>query len=520
MAWDDAAPTATELAPASTGWDAAPPKPEELSNSIPWSAAPGNAVKDIQRMIKGAAAQGKRVLDPTGLGEAVLEGSTDPIKKAAAEPWEQVKGFATNMGHTIAHPVESFKAHPVDTAMAVAPFIAPFLKGAPMAEEAAGLGEKTAMEEPPAAAPLDTKVGADEPVRAPTPAPDKINLPPEAGEILKAPAGAAAGEIPPSIKEFLQKQTEKVASGIPSDVKSFVSDKAEQLGEKPVKSGTIAQYATEHGRNMTLKSLGAAPGQVRKIGIPESEKLADYANEKGIVDLKTGDIGAREKVSNMKQAAGQMVGDMRDLAAKRGANHNVEQLIGDIHSKIGDRYESGIHSGEKSTYLKALQEVAKTPGTPNEMANTISRLFQKAKNDNMAQNMRSLKKPEGPYADVARELRSANENLLNKTLDAKELNAYHHALEDYGATTQIGEFQKMKQSRDMGGRLPPGMGVTRAALQKGLDVVGYRAEGQIVNRIAKWLRENPESTVKAKDIFRKYIDEAAEAAHEIGDGLQ
>jgi hypothetical protein len=359
---------------------------------------------------------------------------------------------------------------------------------APIAEEAAQAAPKVAQEVPPIAE-----------------SPKVATPPPE------TPSG-----LPSEIQDYLNKAQEKVKGGIPENVKEFVSKKSEM----PINQGTAGKYIKENARNMTMKVLGASPGQIRKIGLPQAEKLADFAQDKGIVNVKTGDIGAREKVAEMNRESGQVVGDMRQLAEQKGATHNMTKLLNDIHSELGDKYSYGMESGGQGSYMKALQEASKSIPTPEGVAKTITDLFHKAKEENIAAGIHKLGAPKGPYADVARALRNANENLIKKVLSPKELNIYHNALEDYGATTQIKEFQKMKQARDMGGRLPPGMGLTRAALQKGLDVVGYRGMAQIQNNIANWLKKNPEATTTPKELFRHYVDESADALDDLQEGMR
>ena len=358
------------------------------------------------------------------------------------------------------------------------------------------------------AAPLAEKIAPLEKVAETTKAPIE--------PIAKVPKTAPG--VPPKPVAPFEDVISSMKKAVPEAVKKPAEEVAgyltEKYGDKPLNKGTIGPYIEKNARNMTMKTLGASPGQIRKIGIEKAQKLADYAQEKGIVNYKTGDIGAGQKVDKIHQDSGQVIGDMRGMVAERGAVHDPVKLIQDIHSKIGKEYESGLHSGEQNSYLKALQEVYNTPPTPDAIAKTITKLFQESK------NMDRLKQPSGAMADVARELRTKNEAIMSKYLDPTEQKLYHNALEDFGATTQIKEFMKRKESTEMGGRLPPGMGLTRAALQKTLDVVGYRGMAQLQHNVAKWIKSNPKATVTPRELFRKYVDEAVEAIDDIGEGLQ
>ena len=310
------------------------------------------------------------------------------------------------------------------------------------------------------------------------------------------------GKIPPVVKEPIK------------EVGEYLKTKYSQAAEKPGMGETFGKYFKQHARNMAMKATGAAPGQIRKIGLKQAEKLADYLLDKKLVSSGVGDIGRAEKIMKMNQEAGQVVGDIRALTANRGAAHNMPALIEEIKAKVLPQYSAGVKSGEASQVVKALEEIQMSGATPDKVAQTITNLFQESK------KMDRLKQPSGAYADVARELRRANEDLMSQYLKPDELKAYHNALEEYGATTQIKEFIKRKESMEMGGRLGPGSGISRMMVQKAFDTVGYRTEAQIANRMAKWFKANPKLPASPKDIFRKYVDEAAEAVDEMINPLE
>lgn len=484
-----------------------------MENSVMTPREPatvGNIAKNALEDVKGIPGS---LLKIPG---AVLNAAVHPIKTAEGMSKEgerlgmhdltsgNFKEGMEKLGNaTVKHPLGTFAeimgaAAPVtDIPGAVGSELKNLTSAAPAAEEAA------------AAAPKEVAPVAAASAQGAPPAPPPVNLPPEIQDILNK-AKSEPKEPPPAGPAPSPGESAKPSDLIPDEVKKFVGDKYQKIAGKPGFGQTVADYSKENARNMAMKSLGAAPGQIRKIGIPQAEKLADFALDEGIVGPKTGDIGARQKILKMNQGAGEVVGDMRQLVTQRGALHDMKDLLTDIHSKVGSKYESGIHSGEQGQYLKALQEVAGTSPKPDEMARTITKLFQESK------NLDRLRQPSGAYADVARELRTANEGLMQKYLHPDELGAYHNALEKYGASTQLHEFVKRKQSTDMGGRLGPGSGITRMAVQKFADSVGYRTQAQIANRLAKFISENPEVVKSPKDLFRKYIDEASEAIDEMG----
>jgi hypothetical protein len=455
----------------------------------------GNVVKGAAGMVKeGAYDMPKRAIE-SGVEVA---GGTPYSETPSGERDTQLVNTAPEQAKEMARPVTDFKnytqEHPVQQAMNAAALF--------------GLG-KGAMG------------GEDIPKVPPSePPPPAGELPPPAGpagpatEIPQAPK-APPSALPEGISDLIKKYSGKTAEAVPDNVKDYVK----KASDAPLNRGTLSQYADKSARGMTMKVLGASPGQLRKIGEANANKLADWAMDKDIVNLKTGDIGVAQKIDKINSDAGQVVGDMRDLAGQRGATHDVGALMEKIHSKLGDKFESGMESGGKGSYQKALESVAKTPGTPKSIAKLVTDLFHKAKEENIAAGILKLGAPKGPYADVARVLRSENEALLAEKLTPKELNVYHNALEDYGASTQLNQFRQMKWSKDMGGRLPPGMGLARGALQKGLDTVGYRGLAQIQKGVAKWLSENPNATTTPKELFRHYVDESADAMDEIGEGV-
>lgn len=459
--------------------------PDQATPASDWSDLPKNVGPDAVAALKGVAESmpfNRMPGTPFSPGTAENPSGSRVAEAEAESIPEGFKNLFTKEGW-IKHPVQN-------TLTAASPLLGGGEEAPPFNEEVPAPAEEAVARTPK---PEATTAAPETPARAAGP-----------------PPTPAAPEKPvPSVRELL----EKAGNAIPTGIKDYVRTKAGGVANRPGWNETLSQYSKEHARNMALKSLGAAPGQIRKIGIPEAEKLADYALEKKIVGPATGDIGAREKIANLHQEAGETVGSIRDLATKRGAVHDIDGVVKGIRAKLDAKYKSGVNAGERGEYNKALQEVVKAkndPGASN-VAKTITDLFQHSK------RMDRLKMPGGAYADVARELRAANEGLIADKLSPQELNVYHGALEDFGAATQLREFAKRKQSVEMGGRLGPGS-TTKEALQKGFDTVGYRTQAQIANNISKWLKNNPRGTLKPQEIFRKYADEAADAVDEMGPG--
>ncbi len=351
-------------------------------------------------------------------------------------------------------------------------------------------------------------------------APAPISLPGEASDILKAPIPEAA---PPPVPEtglsgIASKLSEKIPGEIKAplgEVENFLTNKYGQVAKRPGFANTMADYLKEHSQNMTLKELGASPGQVRKIGIDRARALADYAQEHGLVGPSVGSIGRETALKSRLGEAGGAVGGLRKMAADRGAIHDVEGLVSQIKSQLDQKYLSGgINSGGKRLYLQAIDELKKAGPRVDNVAEKVSDMFKEAK------NLDVLKKPSGPIADVARVARMANDNLIEMKLVPEEAAAYGHALEDYGALKQLNEFAKRRSSTEAGGRLGPGSGISRMMVQKFLDSVGYRVESQVASKLADIIRRHPEIAQSPKNVFRNLVDEYSEAIDDMGDVAQ
>jgi hypothetical protein len=469
-----------------------------------------NLGNDVVGNVKGLGTLAKGVIDPMNLREAINQGSTEPIKQA----WNTVKAVPGALldegkrlgGNELIHGDIPGAGRKLSQAMYDKPLstgldVAGLVGGVEGVGNLLGKGAEVGEAEAPALAEsVAPKVAEAAPAAAPVATPNLTGL-----------ANKADAAIPGIMDKG-------------KAVGDYLTNQFKKGSEKSLQNSTVEQYLTKDVRGKTMRSLGATSRQIKQMGEDRANHLADYAREKGLVDIKTGDIGAAQKIRDTQTQSGQIVGDMRQLATQRGAAHDIPALVQDIQSKLANKYDlaedapKGTRSGGAGDIRKALVDVQKTAPTPDAMAKTITDLFHQAKSENMATNIRKVGPPEGPLADVARELRKANEKLLADKLSPQEMKIYHNALEDYGATTQLNEFTKMKYARDMSGRLPPGMGIMRGALQKGLDVVGYRGLARIEDNIAKWLKKNPSGTTTPKELFRHLVDESADAVDDVTGG--
>lgn len=358
----------------------------------------------------------------------------------------------------------------------------------------------------------------------------------ELGQVAGKGAAVGAAEAVPTGATF-QETVANIGKKIPGAIKEpleqandFLNKKYAQVAQKPHWRDILSDYMKEHGQNMDLKEMGAAPGQVRKIGVDKARALADYAAKEGLVGPKIGTIGRERLVPQLMDESGGAVGAFRKMASDRGAVHNVDELIDKIRGSLDQKYvtpdtefkgpggeiikSGGVHSGESGKYFQALSQIKRSGGRADEMADTISDLFKEAKNADR------LKQPSGPFSDVARAARELNHKAIAGKLSPEELAVYEHGLENYGALTQIAEFIKRRASTEAGGRLGPGSGISRAAVQKFLDSVGYRTEAKIMRNLSEKIRANPDIAARPQNLFRHYIDEAADAIDEMTEAAQ
>lgn len=371
-------------------------------------------------------------------------------------------------------------------------------------------------------------------------APEPLAMPQEASNILKepisrpepipthTPAPGPASTATGAAQDTLGTLTQKIPADLKNraqELEQVLTNKYGQIAKRPGLANTLADYAEQHGQNVYAKDIGLSPAQVRKIGIDKTRDLVNYAEQNGLVGPGVGHLGRETIIPQRLEEAGGAVGGFRKMAADRGAVHNVDDLIGQIRSKLDSKYlgkvnlgdlgeVGGMNSGEANAYKQALAEVKRSGGRADQMAQTATKLFSESR------KLDKLKQPSGAAADVARIVRQANDNLIGSTLTPEESALYQHALEDYGALTQLNQGVIRRGSTELGGRLGPGSGISRMMVQKFLDSVGYRVEGKVMTKLAKFLRSNPDIVQTPKNLFRHLVDEYAEATDELGETPQ
>lgn len=452
------------------GWQ---PPADEAINEHSVSGFVGNLGTDIKETGSGLLNLGKGLVTaPIDTAANVAKG----IPSGLAHEWERLGGRELFSGH----PLEAAKQFgqaayekPLTTGLDVAPLIpaTKALRGLGVAEKVAPIAEEVAQ-----AATKSIPSIVDETVSA---------LGSKAKAAAKEPWGATKG---------------------------YLANKYERVTKNPGWSDTTSKYLKEHAQNMNLKEMGAAPGQVRKIGIDRARELSDYANKNELVGPKIGSIGREEAIKERLDNFGGAVGAFRKMASERGAVQDVGSLVGEIRTQLDNKYLSeGMHKGQAKAYQNALSELKKAKPTAEGISEKVTEMFKEAKKQDR------LKQPSGPLSDVARMARNKNHELIKKVLSPEEFKIYEDSLEHYGALTQIKEFVKRRNSTEAGGRLGPGSGISRMAVQKFLDSVGYRTQARIMNNLADWVKSNPELASSPKNMFKHLAEESADAIDELTD---
>lgn len=334
-----------------------------------------------------------------------------------------------------------------------------------------------------------------------------------APEVAKAAETTAApsslGEIGSKIKNAVPKE----AVAPLEEVKNYVSSKYGKMAEKPGWSDTLAEYLTRHSQNMSLKNLGASPYQFQQLGAEPARALGKFALEKDITSPFVGEIGMEQKVAKIADEAGSKIGAARKLADSRGGAHDINHVIETVRNELDPIYLKGIESGQKGSYMKALDELKRANPTHEGLAGAVTKL------NSSATSAKRLKQADSAISDVANRVSRYNNESISKFLKPSEVEEYHNALKEYGASKKINQFLARKESREATGRMGPGGGL-RHLSQNFLDSIGYKAQARIAQRLADFVKKNPESAKDLPGLFKEYVHQAEDIVGEAGDNIQ
>ena len=453
-------------------------------NETQWEDVPGNALKDIKGGLQGMAEMGKNALDPTGVGRAIMDKSTQPIEDAALAPFNQAKGMVNQVVDTVSNPVETFKQHPVNTALLAAPVIGKMMP------------EAASMAEAPKAAPEAPPMGAEAPkvAEAPNAPPPQPNAPqPNLGGIADTLAGKA------------------------NDVKNYISHSYQNMASKPGVPAEIADYLQGKSQMFAARDVGITPLQARQLGHEGTRAVGQYAIEHGYEDATSGLEGKRRLNSQLLNKAGNTLDDIRSSADKTGKVYQPGELLNSVKSQLDQKYlkgvtpentsPRGIHGSQAGEYQRALQEVEDFDNTHVGAAKVATEL------NKFANKANKLKQPTSAYTDVANAISRINNDRIQNPVPQKAP-IYEQALREYGVNKKIGAGLERKSAGEVK-REGPGS-LTSNLFQKALDEAGYRVGAKATNKVSTAIKSNPGIAKSLPSLFKEFIHHVEEEGDEVG----
>ncbi len=471
--------------------DITPPPGFKIDQPEPWSNVPMNAVKDVGGMIKGGLEAARNTLDPAHLTESAMAGSLEPslqvFKNAPANVASMGKQLYEGAKDLVTHPIETFKKHPINTALNVAGAADLGLNAIGMMRGAGAAGA-TAEAIPPTMA--DDAVQLAPEANAPEPTVGTTASVPGATAVESVPMGSTFQEtvnnlgrkVPPPIQEPLQQ------------VKDFISQKYGETAAKPGFGDVAGDVMLRKAQGMRFRELGGTPGQARvltqKLGEDALRDITDFAKEKGITRSPIG-ASRRAATKALNESSGRAIGGIREMAAKRGAIHDPNSLVSAIREELDPIYlGKGGASSEKGAYLKALQDIKASASTPDSVAQKITEMNRRAVKNKLTQ-------PTGATTDVANAASRINNDLIQKHLSPEEFDFYKQSLNDFKNTKIINKLQNYEVGREMAGRSSGIGGLWGEAKDTFMKAGGSKVLENFYDTFGKRLKSGAPNTIGA-----------------------
>lgn len=344
-------------------------------------------------------------------------------------------------------------------------------------------------------------------------APAAVDVGNEAASILKQPSEIPPAASAPGIRETISGLKEKIPTAIKGpldEVGDFLTQKYGKATKTPGVIENVGKALEQKGRGMRLKEIGGSPGQVRvlrdRFGETVVNDLADLADKKGITkgffNFQTGN-----EIKNLTEKAGKNIGAIRDIATKRGAIHNSENLIQSIRAELDPIYMTGSGSSQKGPYLKALQDIRKSNADVTSIAKTISE-----KNRFLKKN--KLTQPIGAGTDVFNTANRLNNDLIRKFLKPAEADLYKESLRDFSAAKVYDKMYGFTYGRDMAGRSGPS-----SILNFVKDIGARKIMEKVFSNVGKKMQANPSKYGNPLELTSDVLDSIDNALDEIIDQM-
>lgn len=450
-----------------------------------------NAV-DLGKSLAGTA---KTLVDPLNLSESAQSFSMQPTKDKLSQDFETLKKIPSalveegkrlggdelikgNFGNAAEKFGQAFYDQPINTALSVAP-----LAGAAKAFRGAGAATD-------AAKVADVASAAKKVPEAP-------------------PVTPKSPEAIPGLSDFINKQkpaTESLKGALPDDVKNYLSQKYGEAAKNPGLIENVGKMMEQKSHGMFFKEVGATPGQMRllrdRVGEKALEDLAVFGKKKGITDgffnFRTG-----KQIKNLDEASGRNIGAIRDIASKRGAVHNPEELISQIRAELDPIYLKGSGSSQQNVYLNALADIQNSGHDVSSLAQTISQTNKFVKKNKMTQ-------PLGATTDVLNTASRLNNELAKKFLKPDEVQLYEQSLKDFSAAKIFDKMYGYTFGRDWAGRTGPSGPINFLK-----DVGGNKIMEKVFDRVGKKLQRSPETAKSPVSMSSEVLQSIDDAFDEI-----
>lgn len=338
----------------------------------------------------------------------------------------------------------------------------------------------------------------------------KMDAPPPGAE-GDVPLGATFQETVANLKKKLPGEVQQPLQ----QVEKFLSQKYQKLADNPSAIQNIGDMMERKSQSLRFKEAGAFPGQIKALkkgGMSEDQirSLADWMDEKGITKPIRGyNIG--KQIEKVSEEAGRTTGGIRKIATQRGAVHNPDTLMQSIRSELDSKYlKGGSASGEKGSYLKALQDIKNAPQTAEGIADAATELNRYGQKNKMTQ-------PQGARTDVANVASRLNNDLIQKFLSPKEIESYHSARGDFGASKIADKFYANRLGRELAGRSSGLGGIWGETKNAIADIGGNKMMEKFFDRFGKKLKSNPEMAKNLGSLSDQAFSDILSALDEVID---
>lgn len=327
------------------------------------------------------------------------------------------------------------------------------------------------------------------------------------------PAGGPPKITPKVVPDDLEStllSAKKQGTDALSEVRDYITSKYGRAASNPGWPNRVAKYLQEEARNMGAKDIGLQPRQIQSMGqgfegLQKAEALIDYARDQGYFKPGLTDMARKEKVKGALEQTGRQLGAVRDIAGKRG-QPPVAQMLQEVNKQLTNSY--GIDApGEIKKVLAKIQKVAKGNPTYADIADLATDL------NRSKTAAAKLGQHPGPTTDAANIISRLNNEAIKGVLNPEEAQLYTQSLRDFGAHKKLEQAIAAAERRGMSARSNQ-RGIFGRLWQEALDRGGYRLAGNVADRTARAILQNPQKVKTMPQFFEELAHHADDALDE------